>query len=803
MTTHENAQTPPAAGDTDTSDHLPTGPDGVSVHPRTDPAVPRWAQILLLLVPMALVVAWVGPTHVLTSERPMAGDLAAHNWWVTAFGQLLDSGHVVGWTNDVSAGWGLGYFYFPLPAALVHLLDLVLPTGTAFKLVILAGPLVFLYGCRRLLAGFNAPPVAVALAPFAALMALVPFDHAQVVMGGNMLSTYTGEFSYMLALGFGLWFLGALADTLAARRPAWPAVVLFAATLGSHLNVAIIVAVAALVVWLVVGRSRTSMARLAGVGLLGAGLCAVWLLPTVAVFGETIGNGRVSLKDTAWLHPPPWWPILALSGLALATGLLFRRRSTLLVASLTAVAALSFVLHGESIIWNGRALPFYFTMLTLLVACLAGDLAGWVRPSWARTAVVAVCAVGCVAWAQYHIAEFIPAVSGVNRGVDAYPGAEDYRDVMDAARQLPPGRAMFEVDEFAGPRYGSNFAFSALGLETNGRVTSATSLFYESSLTQPAILVTTSNVSEGALRSISDLAYGSIENFDQGVTQMRELGVRYFFVTSEAGVKRADESDQLELVATSGDLNKGPTEGWNIYEIKDWALVEPVTATPLVTGGQELYGTTSWPDQVERWWQAVGAGDPQPLIAQHGPDAWSASSGRTYPPVGVSDVQVGDERISFHVDQVGVPVVVRTSFFPNWQASGADGPYRVAPNFMVVVPTEHDVTLEFTHSPIEAVGLLVTFVSLGLTVAWAVLERHRRRNAGLSAPASSSAAGSVSPPPLDSEDSPASRPAGPPDPADQPPASGDSGPSLDPDATDPVSPDLDLTSPDAPRDVPS
>jgi hypothetical protein len=42
-----------------------------------------------------------------------------------------------------------------------------------------------------------------------------------------------------------------------------------------------------------------------------------------------------------------------------------------------------------------------------------------------------------------------------------------------------------------------------------------------------------------------------------------------------------------------------------------------------------------------------------------------------------------------------VPVLVRTSYFPNWAADGAEGPFRVSPNFMVVVPTETEVTLSY------------------------------------------------------------------------------------------------------------
>ena len=67
-------------------------------------------------------------------------------------------------------------------------------------------------------------------------------------------------------------------------------------------------------------------------------------------------------------------------------------------------------------------------------------------------------------------------------------------------------------------------------------------------------------------------------------------------------------------------------------------------------------------------------------------------------------MQTTDNSISFSVDQVGVPVLVKASYFPNWSVDGAEGPYRVAPNFMVVVPTSNQVTLTYGTSGIEYLG---------------------------------------------------------------------------------------------------
>jgi uncharacterized membrane protein len=99
------------------------------------------------------------------------------------------------------------------------------------------------------------------------------------------------------------------------------------------------------------------------------------------------------------------------------------------------------------------------------------------------------------------------------------------------------------------------------------------------------------------------------------------------------------------------------------------------------------------------------------------------------PDVEVSDVEIGTDTVSFRVDQVGVPVLVKVSYFPNWTVDGAEGPYRVTPNFMVVVPTENEVTLSFGRSSVEWVGLLATLIGLAL-VGWLLVQDHRREQEG-------------------------------------------------------------------------
>jgi hypothetical protein len=66
--------------------------------------------------------------------------------------------------------------------------------------------------------------------------------------------------------------------------------------------------------------------------------------------------------------------------------------------------------------------------------------------------------------------------------------------------------------------------------------------------------------------------------------------------------------------------------------------------------------------------------------------------------------------------------LVRVSYFPNWKVSGALGPYRVAPNMMVVVPTQDEVSMGFGWSARDAIAYVLTLAG----IVWIVVERRRR-----------------------------------------------------------------------------
>jgi hypothetical protein len=89
---------------------------------------------------------------------------------------------------------------------------------------------------------------------------------------------------------------------------------------------------------------------------------------------------------------------------------------------------------------------------------------------------------------------------------------------------------------------------------------------------------------------------------------------------------------------------------------------------------------------------------------------------RPLDPTSVTNVKTANDTIDFDVDHPGTPVLVKASYFPNWKVDGAQGPYRVTPNLMVVVPTASHVHLHYGNTSVEYVAYLLTLLGLGLVI---------------------------------------------------------------------------------------
>ena len=295
-------------------------------------------------------------------------------------------------------------------------------------------------------------------------------------------------------------------------------------------------------------------------------------------------------------------------------------------------------------------------------------------------------------------------------------------------------------------RFGTPEALMLLPYWTNGCVNTMEGLLFESSTTTPYHFLNQAELSASPSEPEVGLPYGPV-NVTLGVQHLQLLGVKYFMAETPTVEAQANADPDLKLVAKTGPWASTYTGAtvdttWNIYLVKNAPLVTPLKNDPVVLAGVKP-GPSSWLNPSVQWYDDPSRWNVE--LAQDGPSSWPRTPVDAIHPVvkragttTVSHITQTDSSVSFHVSRVGVPILVKVSYFPNWHASGADGPWRVTPNLMVVVPTSHDVSLNYGTSAADTLGLLSTLLGLAALVLLFVVPAVRRRRSAAS-PASTEA----------------------------------------------------------------
>ncbi|HXY28798.1 MAG TPA: hypothetical protein VEH82_11005, partial [Acidimicrobiales bacterium] len=523
-----------------------------------------------------------------------------------------------------------------------------------------------------------------------------------------------------------------------------------------------------------------------GVGLLLSGW---WLVPFGLEHAYTTSMGYTNVEGWAQYFPEADAWALALAGFGAVTALVTRSRFGITVTVLGVASALATALDPQGSLYNVRLLPLWFISVYLMAgwafgaACIAAAQQ-WRRarrrrweapaaadhddevparrpPSWRwGPAAVSGSVLGLLAVLIAVVPPFVapasslPVTVGSNQvtnwssynyeGYEGQPSYPEYHALMQTmttvGRHDGCGRAMWEYSASEN-RFGTPEALMLLPYWTNGCIDSMEGLLFESSTTTPYHFINQAELSAGPSEPEVGLPYGPLD-VSLGVKHLQLLGVRYFMAETAAVEQQADADPDLRLIAESGpwtsDYNGTVSHTiWDIYLVKDSPLVTPLANDPVVLSGVHP-APSSWLGPSLAWYDDPGRWGVE--LAQSGPRSWPRTPvGHIRPAVKkvgttrVSGVTQTDSSISFHVSRLGTPVLVKISYFPNWQASGAQGPWRVTPNLMVVVPTAHQVTLTYGTSAADRLGLVATVLGLAGLGALFVVPAVRRRRFGTGA----------------------------------------------------------------------
>ncbi|MCU1457338.1 MAG: hypothetical protein JWL73_1430 [Actinomycetia bacterium] len=744
---------------------------------RAPDATFRWSGLVSLVVVggAVLFVFWqLHPDLIFRNTLPTGGDNGGHVWGPAFLrDHILNHGRLSGWAPDWYSGFPAYQFYMVVPALFVVALDVILPYAVAFKLVTVLGV------CTLPVAAWAFGKLAGARFPSPELLALgtLPFlfDTGFSIYGGNVASTLAGEFAFAISLSFALLALGLVANGMRTGRHRAAAAVALALTVLCHLIPAIFAIVGCAVIFLSHRPNRARVWWMVTAGLTAIALSGFWLFPFVARHAYFNDMGWVKLDalgDNLFPGRLLWAFILA--AVALVGAAIRRDRLAPTIAAIGVVIGLGFAYAPQAALWNARLLPFWYLCLYLVAALGFLELALGIR--WFILELVAAGAPTSARrsrrteqWTRYAVpfVAGLVVITGVGGPLGAlpdwwpkpnttvsylpgwarshyagYPAAPAYGEfqafvstMAKVGRQNGCGQSLWEFSSDL-DRYGSTMAPMLLPYFTDGCIGSMEGVYFESSQTTPFHFLMQSTLSAAPSRPQRDLPYTGLD-VRLGVQQLQLMGIRYYMASSASAIQQAAADTDLREVATTGP--------WHVYEVKGTA---PVVGLPYLPA---VLGKGAWRDNAISWF----AGPTWPVeLARSGPPSWprvSSGTNLTQVPVApakVTNVRRNDDRISFDVDKIGTPVLVRTSYYPNWVAEGAKGPYRVAPNQMVVVPTSKHVRLRYGRTPVDLAGSTLTLLGLGgftalillppLPVAAAVRRRRSSRGAG---PTAETAAG--------------------------------------------------------------
>ena len=689
----------------------------------------RWQQpndprflldLLTLLVVEIFIISSLSPEYLLTNTITTGGDTASHYYTLQYLRDvLLPAGQVSGWTPGNYAGFPILQFYFPLDFILMSLASGIMSLQVAFKLGSVAGilllPISAYWMLRLMRCPFPGPGIAAVLAlPFL-------FNSSHSMWGGNILSSFAGEFSYSLSMALSLVLLGSLYSGVRThRRVVTNAILVF--LVGFSHGYTLLFSEAMSLYFLVT--LRGFVARLFYLGkvyALAFCLLAFWLVPLLVYTKYTTSYDLVwTIYSIQEVFPPILLPVLLAGAIGSLGVLVWGLRDHAQVGK-EALPMLGYLWFGLAMcvvffvaaprlgVVDIRYIPYGHLIGTLLAAVSLGWLGRFLQRwkiDWVLLPAILVAAIvwtgmqtGPVSdWAKWNYEGFEakaawPVFQQINRKLKG-----DFNDP----------RVVFEHSELHNS-FGSSRAFESLPL-FSGRAT-LEGLYMQASISAPFVFYIQSEISQQKSVPFPQYSYSSL-NYDRARPRLEMFNVRDLIIRSDYAKEAIRLTEGYALRDTIGEY-----ELWELTTNRN-RYVEVLNYEPV------LFPTASWKEDSHRWF--VDDSQLQIPLVFVSEDVSSA-----FPPFRTLARDIGDppripvetgnctvqesidnQEIRIETDCIGKPLLVKMSYHPNWHVDGADRVYLASPSFMLIYPAQSRVRLYYGPGLWDRIGQALTVTGL-------------------------------------------------------------------------------------------
>lgn len=647
------------------------------------------------------------PFDLIRNTTPVGGDTPAHLYLVSHLKeQLLQHGRIISWAGGWWCGFPMFQYYFALPYLAAALLSVLIPLNIAFKLVSIAGMVltpVCAYWAARVwrLPGPGALLMALAMVPFL-------FVQSHTMWGVNTSSTLAGMIANSWSFALMLPALACGSQDILDGKVRMRTILLFVLVLASHFFTSVIMFVTLTIVPVLALPKTPSFLRGVRVLAVEAGLALLlmgwWLIPLIAKSDCSMDFGVNWTLSLLKSFPEYSLGIFIFAGGALALGI---RRSLPVVWLLAWMGGVSIVLFmvGYSlspVFVNVRLWPFIFFALMALGAIGAGLLLE--RASGGR---VWICVLVPAVLGAVVLSESLGGVCGPGltrawakwnySGLESKPSAAVFEKLVPLLKGTP-GRVANDLCE-ENNQLGSSRIFELIPHMTGKPI-------LEGGLVNSGLGSMYSYYVQGetspSCAGFPPIVKPATFDFSRATRHLELFNVKHFIARSTLARQALQSMKEWRFMAREAE--------WELYELTTHAG-RYVFIPPRLPKVEE---TSQWKERSLEWLYDLQALDQFLIWKMPGMTVDRPELTTGVQPIALAGTQsisnesVTDERIRFTTTAVGLPHIIKVTWFPNWKVRGAKQVYCISPGFMCVFPEQPEVELYYGTTGSDVVGYLAT-----------------------------------------------------------------------------------------------
>ena len=625
------------------------------------------------------------------------GDTGSHNYIAHYAQEIFPK--IKWWSPDWYAGFPFLYFYPPLLYYITVILSYVIPLNIAFKLITLAGTFLLpisVFLCLLFL-GFKFPIPSLGALLSLAYLFLEKFS----IYGANIPSTLAGEFSYSFAFALFFLFIGLLVKGIRENKHTISNIFVLSLMVLIHpfsVIVSVLVGFIVFVQSIIQKEAKRVFLYLIKVFGIAFSLTAFWSLPFLVLLPYTSKMSWTKVIKVEEIFPSSLFVLQIFAVVGIIYALFKKDKRILPLIYIVGGSLLPFLLLNNSSIWNTRFLPFILMGGLLITAYGLGSLLQLTKKIFPFIFISIFLAGFIFLYLPANIS-YIPFWMQWNyeglQNKDAWP---DLRDLSDYLKDLPFGRVMWEYrseyDKFGTPRVLENLPIFTGKPTFEG-------LLIESSLSGYFHFINQAETTKTPTSAIAGLNYPSFD-FENGVKHLKYFGAQYFVAYTNE-IKQLTDEHFIKLA----DIND-----FRIYEVPNSDLVESFSSINL-----ELK-TNQWLDRSIDWYQEMDLSQPivfyqnKKELEEIEKNLQALDKQFSAEQIEIEIKEIGSDYLVFSTNQIGKPHLVKYTYFPGWQVQGGSGPYLISPSFMMVIPDQEDVTLEYSYNFWDKIGFGFSVLSL-------------------------------------------------------------------------------------------